>query len=133
MVNNSISLKNYLLHFPNYLPQIFRIRSLHNYRRFYLVTSQKFKNFMTKTLKQIVYFLGLKIKKSTFTQNKKVLNGVFCTLIKIRLWTFEEDCLNTLGEDSSYLMKFSFFAFLDCAFHKKPSELSGFDLLYLKN
>ena len=30
-------------------------------------------------------------------------------------------------------MKRSIFAFLICAFHKQPIELSKFDLLYLKN
>ena len=55
-----------------------------------------------------------------------------CNLIMIRLWKFEEDCLKTEGGDR-FLMKLSFFAFLVCAFHKEPIELSDFDLLYLKN
>ena len=32
-----------------------------------------------------------------------------------------------------FLMKCSSFAFLVCALHKEPIELSGFDHLYLEN
>ena len=55
-----------------------------------------------------------------------------CNLITIRVWKFEEDCFKTLERDR-LLMKLSFFAFLVCAFNKEPIELSGFDLLYIKN
>ena len=56
----------------------------------------------------------------------------FFNLIKIKTWKFEEDCLKAV-EGNIFLIKLSFFAFLVCAFHKEPAELSDFDLLYLKN
>jgi len=54
----------------------------------------------------------------------------FCNLIKIRLRKFEENCLKSV-EENRFLMKLYFFAFLVCAFHEEPIELSDFDLLYL--
>ena len=47
------------------------------------------------------------------------------------LWKFKEDCLKTKGY--KFLMKWSFFAFLVCAFNKEPVVASDFDSLYLKN
>ena len=63
-------------------------------------------------------FWVLKLKIGIFTQ-KKFYNNFFSYLIKIRLRKFEEDCLKTAGGDR-FLMKYSIFAFLVCAFHNKP-------------
>ena len=43
----------------------------------------------------------------------------FYYTIKIRMFKFENDCLKTVGGDR-FLMKWSMFAFLVCAFHKDP-------------
>ena len=45
---------------------------------------------------------------------------------------FENVCFKTVGRDR-FFMKWSIFAYLVCAFHKEPIELSGFDPLYLNN
>ena len=73
------------------------------------------------------------LKKQTFTQNKKnSYTQMILKLVKSKLRKFEEDCLKTVGGDR-FLMKWSFFAFLVCPFHKEPIERSGFNPLYLKN
>ena len=48
------------------------------------------------------------------------------------LWKLEEDCLKNEGRDR-FSMKWSFFAFLVCAFHKEPIVASDLNRLYFKN
>ena len=61
---------------------------------------------------------------------RKISWELFCNVIKIRLWNFEEDCLKSVGD--RLLMKLSFFALLVFTFHKEPIKLSDFDPLYIK-
>ena len=58
-VNNSISLKIYLLiHFSNYLPQIFRIRSLHDYKKDQLSNQQLLFDKLSSNTETLADLLG---------------------------------------------------------------------------
>ena len=61
-----------------------------------------------------------------------MLHSFFQNLIIDFKLKFEEDCLKNEGEDR-LLVKWSFFVFLVCTFHKEPIVASDFDCLYLKN
>ena len=74
-VNNSISLEIYIiLHFSNYLSQIFRIRSLHDYKKDQLRNFKIIKNkffFMTRNKKKINFWVKIRDSFKIF----KILNN----------------------------------------------------------
>ena len=75
------------------------------------------------------------LSKLYFSKLKSFYIQSFLNLIICVLWKSEEDCLKNDGD--RFLVKWSFCAFLVCAFHKEPIEVTDFAYiskitLYLK-
>ena len=73
---------------------------------------------------------GFLFNKTLFFK-KKFLHSIVLEFDNRLLYKFEEDCLKIEGRDK-FKVKWLFFAFLVCAFHKDPIVAFDFNCLYLK-
>ena len=92
----------------------------------------KKKTFFVIFFKRKLFLLYFWKKWHFYSKFRKFTILSFYYTIKIRLWTFENNFLTTLG-GVRFLMQLFFFSLLVCAFHKETIVRSCFDLFYHQN